>query len=53
MYLKLVKHQIVRKAYQGSSFWIKPTNLLESKVKDFWIISLAYAKSLFKKFFYL
>ena len=31
-------------AYQGSK---RLTNLPESKVKDFWIISIAYAKSMF------
>ena len=30
---------------------MKLTNLPESKVEDFWIISLAYAKSLFKSIF--
>ena len=42
------QHQIVRKAYQWSKRLKKSTNSPESKVKDFWIISLAYAKSLFK-----
>ena len=30
----------------GVGIWIKTTTLPESKVKDFWIIPLAYAKSL-------
>ena len=51
--LKIQKnqHQIIRKAYQGSKHLNKLTNLSESKVKDVWIISLAYAKSLFKNIF--
>ena len=42
------QHQIVRKTYQGLNVWINLTYLSESKVKDFLIISLAYAKSPFK-----
>ena len=36
------------KLIRGPNVWIKLTNLPDSKVKDFWIISLVYAKSLFK-----
>ena len=42
------EHYIVRKAYQGSKHLNKEQikkKLPETKVKDFWIISLAYAKS--------
>ena len=47
--LKIHKtNQIVRKAFQVSK---RLTNLPESKVKDFWILSLANAKSLFKSIF--
>ena len=36
---------------RGPNISIKLTNLPESKVKDFLIISLAYVKSLFKNIF--
>ena len=52
-YLKLIKPTPnCKKSLPGvQTFEKKFTNLPESKVKDFWIISLAYAKSLFKKTF--
>ena len=36
------------KLTRGPNVWIKLTYLPESKVKDFWILSLIYAKSLFR-----
>ena len=47
-YLKFIKPTPDCK---GPNIWINSTNLPESKVKDFWIISLAYVKSLFKNIF--
>ena len=43
--------KLKEKLTRGPNVWIKLTNLPESKVKDVWIISLAYAKSLFKNIF--
>ena len=43
--------KLLEKLTRGPNVWIKLTNLSESKVKDVWIISLAYAKSLFKNIF--
>ena len=43
--------KLSEKLTRGPNVWIKLTNLPESKVKDVWIISLAYAKSLFKNIF--
>ena len=43
--------KLLKKFTRGPNVWIKLTNLPESKVKDVWIISLAYAKSLFKNIF--
>ena len=43
--------KLLEKLTRGPNVWIKLTNLPESNVKDVWIISLAYAKSLFKNIF--
>ena len=43
--------KLKEKLTRGPNVWIKLTNLPESKVKDVWIISLAYAKSLVKNIF--
>ena len=49
--LKIHKTNIKEKLTRCPNVGIKLTNLPESKVKDFWIISLANAKSLFKNIF--
>ena len=43
--------KLLEKLTRGPNVWIKLTNLPESKIKDVWIISLAYAKPLFKNIF--
>ena len=43
--------KLKEKLTKGPNVSIKSTNLPESKVKDVWIISLAYANSIFKNIF--